>query len=350
MSVESRRIGIIRELLGRSSIPSLRPIHGVDAHDDCALVNLSDDIDLVVGSDFVRGAGFYLFKLGLLSWSDIGFYLVGANVSDLAAMGAQPLGIATVCRYTSDITDENFRDLMSGIVSACSEFGVPLVGGDTGSYETSVLSAAAFGTCRPGAALLRRGGRPGDRLFLSGDVGLAAAAIAYFLRAKPDGMSLSSDEEEILLKRWRRVKPALNQGRLLTARGLSRCGIDTSDGLKAACRQLAEASRVDIVVEAGSVPVHQLVRTVAQFLKVDPLALAVGDSVDFRLLFSSSASVQSEFEANGWELYQIGEMTESVGTPTVRCRSEGTLSEMPGFEWAQSDDLTIDLLRGRSTL
>lgn len=357
MSTERRRIDSIVRLATMHPAVSGADTHatvGLEALDDCAVVPISPEIDLIVGTDFVRGEGFHLFSLGLLSRFDIGYYLVGANASDLAAMGATPLGLVSVVRYQDNLSDADFEQIMSGIIDACGEFKLPLLGGDTGSYETSVLSATALGLCAHGRALLRSRGRPGDRLFLTGDVGVAGAAIAYFLRAKPAGCNLGSELEGRLIDRWKRVDPALSRGQLLVSERLSTCAIDTSDGLKASCKQIAKASGVDVIVNATSIPIHADVIQVAQFLKVDPVALALGDSVDFRLLFSTPLELiprlQKMFSDQGWPLFDVGyfrEAADLLNPVALLQQSDNTLSEMPGVEWAQSAQLAIDELRGK---
>jgi thiamine-monophosphate kinase len=326
---------------------------GLEALDDCAVIPISSETDLVVGSDFVRGAGFHLFQKGVLSWQDVGYYLIGANASDLAAMGAAPLGVLVVLRYTSKNTDDDFRNIMEGVAMACSKFGLPLLGGDSGGYDISVLSAAAFGTCPHGKALLRSQGRAGDVLFVTGAVGLAGASLAYFTRAREEGIRFQSESEEQLANAWRRIEPALGQGKLLVDQNLSRCAIDTSDGLKASCRQLAEASKLDAILFPERIPIHPLVQEVAEALRVNPLALAVGDSVDFRLVFSSPrtsvARLQEEFQSHGWGLFEIGYLADPQASPTVYLKTEDGLKQVPGVEWAQSETLSIDQLRGKTS-
>ena len=355
MSTEVRRIQSILNLLNQFPAKSgsgLEASVGIPALDDCAVIPFPNDLDLIVGTDFVRGEGFHLFKRKILDWKDIGYYLIGANASDLAAMGASPVGVVVVLRYTSQMTDEDYAQIMEGVLAACSDFEMPLLGGDSGGYECSVLSAAAFGTCPHGKALLRSGGRAGDILMLTGDIGSAGAALAYFTRGREEGVSLPISVEVELTNSWRRVKPALKVGRLLVENSLSRCAIDTSDGLKASCRQVAEASNVDAILYPESLPISSLAHDVARKLRVDPLAFAVGDSVDFRLVFStppeSVATVRSEFAIRGWQLFEIGHLAQPQSSPTVYLRTEQGLVPVPGVEWAQSETLSVDQLRAQT--
>lgn len=356
MTTERQRIDMILAAVtkhGRVLPPTGNLSTDLFALDDCAVISLGSAGDLVIGSDFVRGAGFYLFKLGILSWFDIGYYLVGANVSDLAAMGATPLGIVTVVRYTSGMSDSEFQAVAEGIAAACHDTATPLLGGDTGSYESSVLSAAAIGLCPPDRALRRSGGQPGDVVCLTGTIGIAGAALAYFTRAREVGHRLSESEEEMLASAWRRVQPAVRQGQLLSERSLATCAIDTSDGLRASCRQLAEASDVDVVVSPPAVPVPDVVTKVARFLGVDPFAFALSDSVDFRVLFAVGAARVGEtetlFRQHGFPLYQIGHLEpRSADKGRALCQRDGGVEALPGVEWAQGSALSIDTLRRTS--
>jgi thiamine-monophosphate kinase len=356
MSTETRRIESILRLLKQFPARSgcgLDASAGLEALDDCAVVPLNPTSDLVIGTDFVRGEGFYLFRKGILTWKDVGYYLIGANASDLAAMGACPLGVVVVLRYTSQMTDKDYEEIMAGVLSACSDFELPLLGGDSGGYESSVLSAAAFGICPHDQALLRSRGEEGDLLMVTGDVGTAGAALSYFTRGKEEGMVLSTEIEAQLANAWRKVKPALKIGQLLVEKRYAKCAIDTSDGLKASCRQIAEASNLDAILHADAIPISQLARQVATGLRVDPLAFAVGDSVDFRLVFSCHPSIadelRREFAERNWSLHEIGYLARPQSAPTVYLKTAEGLRPVPGIEWAQSETLSVDQLRAQDS-
>ncbi|MBT9156761.1 MAG: Thiamine-monophosphate kinase [Firmicutes bacterium] len=92
------------------------------ADDDCVVIDLPGAFSLVVGTDFVRGTGFRLFHKGKMSLNDVGYYLVAANASDLAAMGAVPLGFLDVFRYSKEMTLQDVQTVLAGISEACAEF------------------------------------------------------------------------------------------------------------------------------------------------------------------------------------------------------------------------------------
>ena len=182
-------------IVGPESEPLARLVIGGDRKDDCAAYEVYRPVTIVVGTDYVRGPKFALYELGLLSNFDIGYYVVAANVSDIAAMGATPLGVLTVVRYPNDLDDESFEQIMAGIHQAVADFGTLNVGGDIGQAERIILSATAFGLCEQGKVLSRSGSRPGDLLCVTGPCGVLGAAVAYFPNREERGWKLSADTE-----------------------------------------------------------------------------------------------------------------------------------------------------------
>lgn len=339
VSTEARRLEIILDAVRRCPAAAAAAIDasvGLEALDDCAVIPMAGGVDLIIGTDFIRGEGFNLFKKGILSRRDIGYYLVGANASDLAAMGAAPLGIVVAYRYDESLTDDAYREVVEGIAAACSDFGMPLLGGDSGSYEANVLSATAFGICPAGKTLLRCNGKPGDRLFLTGTVGTAAAALAYFNRCARG--CVSQDIEDELLQSWQRIRPALDQGRYLVEASLSTCGIDTSDGLHNSCKIIAAASGCDLILDSANIPISQAVKEVAKLLRMDTLSLALALSVDFRLLFTAAPDrrdrVIDGFRTRQWSVHEIGELVEPDTEPQMLLRTNGGLGTAQSATWS----------------
>jgi thiamine-monophosphate kinase len=145
--------------------------------------------------------------------------------------------------------------------------------------------------------------------------------------------------EENLLLSWRRVQPALEQGRLLVENRLACCGIDTSDGLKIACEQIAEASKVNVIVDADKVPISPLAKEVAELSSRDPMEVAFGDSVDFRLVFSAPESksqrIKDIFREKSLALFEIGRLDKVSAKPAAYLRVNEGLHPLPGTGWTQ---------------
>jgi thiamine-monophosphate kinase len=166
------------------------------------------------------------FRLDWISWRDLGFRAAAVNLSDLAASGAEPLGLVVTFGAPGATRTEDVIALYEGI----GEPGVPVVGGDTTQAPVVMLSVTALGRSErvPG----RSGARPGDRLVVTGPLGAAGAAF----------------------REGRYVRPPLrlDEGRRLAAS--ARALLDLSDGLERDAAHLARRSGVKAVIELERVP------------------------------------------------------------------------------------------------
>ncbi|MGM1064611.1 thiamine-phosphate kinase [Saccharothrix sp. Mg75] len=313
-------------------------IAGADAQDDCAIFRFSGEHDLVVGSDYVRGPKFRLYEMGYLDEYDLGYYLASANISDIAAMGAHPIGLLSVVRYPPDMTDSVFGRVLEGIRDACALSGCQNVGGDVGGAERLILSASALGVCPSGGSLLRSGGKPGDVVCLTAPTGLAGAAMAYLRAGVPDS-AIDSDHLAGMLANWKRPTPRVEEGLALSGSGVVTSCQDTSDGLKATLEAIAEAAGVGITVHQRDLPVPDAVNAVAAHLGLDPLTLSMGDSVDFELVFTVPAE-HVDALSDQLRFHRIGVVTEDRDVALVR--TDGTRTSLPGRAWRHSPNESGD--------
>ncbi|MDI5977620.1 thiamine-phosphate kinase [Amycolatopsis magusensis] len=304
-------------------------VAGVDAQDDCAVYRFHGDHELVVGSDYVRGPKFRLYEMGYLDEYDLGYYLVAANLSDIAAMGAKPIGVLSVVRYPPEMTDVVFRRVLEGIRDACAASGCLNVGGDIGGAERLILSASALGVCPSGGALFRTGAKPGDAICLTAPTGFAGAAMAYLRAADPDP-GIEEEHLGTMLDYWRRPEARIDSGMALSASGVVTSCQDTSDGLKAALEGVAQAGSVGVEVREEALPVPGAVSAVAAHLDLDPLAVVLGDSVDFELVFTAPADQLAALSGD-LDFHRVGVVTER--RDVVLVRPDGTRGALPGKAW-----------------
>jgi thiamine-monophosphate kinase len=352
VSGEHVRLEFIKEVFGQNS-PSNNDnpvLLSAKAGDDAAIIQLSGKEALVVSSDFVRGPHFYLAELGYLNWFDLGYYLVVANLSDLAAMGALPIALTTIIRYSKEMTDEEFVELLRGVKSAADEYGTSIVGGDIGGYVDAVLAATALGVINPSKALLRNGVNGGDLLCVTGVIGLPITAVLYFKDWKERGLLLIEKEEEELLRSWRRPTPRIQEGRVLSEIGASACQ-DISDGLRATIDQISRASGKYFMIDADALPIHNTTKKLAEFAKADPIQIAMSASVDFELVFTATEEkverLRAEFDRLGTPLSVIGRV--SGGRSNCLIDAERRVTKLPGVPWDQqtSDYLNEAINGGR---
>jgi len=353
VSDEMARLEMLRQILrGGESNRNPRVLLSTEDFDDAALIRTNGEC-WAIASDFVRGSGFYLFQLGLLTYFDIGYYLIVANVSDIAAMGAKPFAALSVIRYSKRMGDEDFLEVVRGMKAAADVYDIEIVGGDTGGYSEDVFAATAIGTVNPERALLRRNARIGDVVCVTGTIGLPITALTYFKALKPTGFTLDSAAEERLLESWKRPVAHVREGQLLSEHGLANAAQDISDGLKATIEQMSSVTHKGFTIHADRLPIHDITKRVAGFAGVDPVQIAVSASVDFELLFTvpeaKLAKCSEILIENGLQCIPIGEVN-SEGT-NVLVGPKGERSEIPGLAWKQQEgDYLNTIIRSKPNL
>jgi thiamine-monophosphate kinase len=251
--------------------------------DDAALVELPTGHELVVTKDALVADIHFLRDdpPGLVAGK-----LLRVNLSDLAAMGAEPLGYLTALARSPDIDDAWLRRFTSGLMVDQQRFGCHLLGGDTVSTPGPLtMSLTMLGTVPKGRALLRSGARAGDEIWVSGTLGDAALGLRV-LR----GLAVAEEEAMALIDRYHTPRPRLALGRAL--RGLATAAIDVSDGLAADLGHVLEASGVGATLEATLLPLSPVARGIPG---ARVAALTGGD--DYELLFTAPASRRGEVEA-----------------------------------------------------
>jgi thiamine-monophosphate kinase len=308
---------------------------GVEGMDDAALIRISDRELLAVASDFVRGSGFTLFRLGYLSYFDVGYYLIIANISDIAAMGARPIAATTIVRYTNKLTDGDFLQILGGIQTAANLYNIEIIGGDIGSYTADVFSETVMGIVKSDEVLLRQNVKDKDVLCVTGSIGLPITALIYFQEARHRGLHFSTEIEELLLDSWRRPRAKVKEGLLLSERSIAHGCQDISDGLKATIDQMSKASGKTFTLEAERLPINRATYRVAEFLQVDPIHLALSASVDFELLFTMAETdlerATKLFKEHGCFFHPIGIVNQERENLLLE---EGKKKRpLPGFAW-----------------
>jgi thiamine-monophosphate kinase len=271
---ELGEFGLIARLTGGLE---LGPGVEVGVGDDAAVLEPSHGHKLVVTTDvLVEGLD---FTAALSEPEDWGWKAVAANLSDLAAMGAEARWLVLALTVPGPTPVATLERVYAGVGEACRAFGVALVGGDVSAGPVLSLAVTALGEAeRP---VLRSGARPGDRLCVTGPLGAAAAGLGLLQRDDRAAGDLLGRFPG-LAAAHRRPIPALAMGLALARAGASAM-IDVSDGLAGDALHLAEASGVGVEVHDATVPLAPGVAEAAALLGLDPLELALGGGEDFVL-------------------------------------------------------------------
>lgn len=209
----------------------------------------------------------------------IGHRALAVNLSDLAAMGADPAWF--LLAMTLPAADEVFlEEFVRGLLQLAAEHGVALVGGDTTAGPLAV-SVQALGFVAPGEALQRAGARAGDLLYVSGTPGDAAAGLRLAM-GEAAAPALDESQRRWLLDRFHFPAPRVALGREL--RGIASACIDVSDGLADDAGKLAAASGSAVVLELERLPLSAALLAQAGTAGATHLALTGGD--DYELCFT----------------------------------------------------------------
>ncbi len=250
------------------------------------------------------------------------------NLSDLAAMGAEPLWFTLGLTLTE--ADSDWLEAFSRGLFACAEhYGCRLVGGDTTRGPLSI-TIQVQGAVEPGAALLRSAAEAGDRIFVTGTLGDGAAALAVIQGRAAVGESNAGYFRDCFY----RPRPRLAEAAYL--RGLAHSALDVSDGLLAdlghICRQSGLGARLQLEQLPLSDPLRELCADDTDQTRALAWALAGGD--DYQLCFTLPEAALDELQtlivAGKLEATEIGVMTAEAG---IDCRLHGApyLPEQAGY-------------------
>ncbi len=280
--------------------------------DDAAVLDIPEGEQLVVTVDtLVAGVHFPHNALP----SDIAHRCLRINLSDIAAMGAQP-GWFTLALTLPDPNEGWLRQFSQALSDDAELFNCALVGGDTTAGPLSI-TIQLFGTVPKGKALTRSGAQAGDAVYVTGSLGEAAAALSLF--GIGDQVVIDHEaERETLLQRFYRPEPRLPDG--LKLRDLASAALDISDGLLADLGHIAKASHLGAEIQLEQLPVKSWLKALAEPERITEWVLSGGD--DYELCFTvpqeNCAAVDALIEQGELSAVCIGQMTNEPG---VRCFS-----------------------------
>jgi thiamine-monophosphate kinase len=225
------------------------------------------------------------FRRAFLSWRDVGWRSFMAAASDIAAMGAAPWCALSALVLPDDVADAALEQMVRGQGEAAAAIHAPVVGGNLSrgpAQGTLSITTTLLGTCE--RAVLRRGARPGDKLWIVGHVGLAAAGLRTLERRVDSEGPLAA-----AVAAWRAPQALIAEGRAMAA--VAHAAVDVSDGLARDAGHLAEASGVCIALQEASLLEDDALVAAAVALGESALDLALGGGEDYALLASSSVTI-----------------------------------------------------------
>jgi thiamine-monophosphate kinase len=356
---EKALIGQIRRMAGsvrkKHADKSARPTPSILAGigDDCAVLRLPAGCDLLVTTDFtLEGTHFRR------DWHPpevVGHRSLVRGLSDIAAMGGEPIAAFLSLALPRNLPQTWVERFMRGLLRLAKKFSITLAGGDTSESPDGILAdIIVVGTAPKGKAVLRSGARPGDRIFVSGELGGSAAALVqlwatHAARRHPERSRSSGgarDLARIGTAAHARMSPSLSGnlnprdypghfypeprvklGRILREKRLATAMIDLSDGLSTDLAHICEESGVGAEIESALIPRAYVGKPRRE---VD-LDLALDGGEDYELLFTAPPGKRVPSQIARVPLTCIGRITRSrkVSLRTA----EGTRSELAPHGW-----------------
>lgn len=288
----------------RQRLPA-HPLLRIGPGDDAAVLAATGERGIVVTTDLLTDG--VHFNLASTDPRRVGHKALGVNLSDLAAMAAEPVAVViSLALPRSRECLELAKELYEGLLPLAEQFRVGIAGGDTNTWEGPlVISVTALGKTTSRGPLLRSGAKAGDRLLVTGQLGGS------------------------LLGRHLDCEPRVREALLLHERYDLHAGMDISDGLALDLSRMCEASGVGAIVDVDHVPISAAAEELAgRDQKASALKHALGDGEDFELLLAVSPDVAAQIvhdQPIECGISDVGEFTAELG---LRQRGSGRVSPL----------------------
>jgi len=254
--------------------------------DDCAILRVRSGFELLVTTDLCIED--VHFRREWHPPQSVGHRCLARGLSDMAAMGGEPLSCFLSLGLPSGLSQSWVDGFLQGLHDLAQRFKVQLSGGDISSAQQITADIVVVGQAPAGKALLRSRARPGDRIYVTGDLGGSAAVLRQLYQGKKVKSAKSS--------RHFYPAPRVEVGGWLRQKGLAKSMIDLSDGLSVDLAHICEESRVSAIIYEDRVPVA----------KGAGLSLALHGGEDYELLFTAPAKAKLPNGIGGIKVTEIG--------------------------------------------
>jgi len=290
---EKQLIARIRRAAKRSG-----SLSGVGIGDDCAVLRIPAGHEALITTDFsLEGVH---FRREWHPAESVGHRCLTRGLSDIAAMGGQPIAAFLSLALPRNLPQKWVDGFVRGVLALASKFTVPLAGGDTAESAGGVLAdIVVLGSVPQGKAVLRSGARPGDKIYVSGELGGSAATLRRMMENPKRKLNPPDFPCHFF------PEPRLALGRRLREKGLASAMIDLSDGLSTDLGHICDESGVGAEVQAEAIPLAAIGKPSLQV----NLASALHGGEDYELLFTAPRGKRIPSQIAGLPITQIGSIT-----------------------------------------
>ena len=289
MSSDDDKLSAEERLIARYFAPLATPRGALGLGDDAAFIKPPSGCELVLTADAIIG-GVHFFSQDAAR--DVAKKALRVNLSDLAAKGAKPLGYLLTLALPKETGEDWLAGFAQGLREDAEAFSCPLFGGDTVRTPGPItISVAMVGSVPEGTMVRRAAAKPGDRVFVSGNIG--DAALGLVLR-KGESWKLSDAQREHLSSRY--LLPQPRNALAEAVRTHASAAMDVSDGFAGDFAKLCRASKVAAEIAAARVPLSDAAQAaIAAEPAMLEVALTGGD--DFEIVCTVPAAKADSFRA-----------------------------------------------------
>lgn len=238
----------------------------------------------------------------IMTPEQVGFKAVTMNVSDVAAMGAKPVGFLFSLGLPEGLDEDYLEGIARGIGKALDYYEIPVLSADTNEADDLIIDGIALG--RTKRLLTRSGAKPGDLVCVTGDIGRAFAGYLVWRY----GLEVPESTRKALYEKFLEPRARVREGIALSKFGNS--AIDISDGLSKELHLLAKMSGVRIEISSERLPVREEVQEVAEILREKPFEIALSSGEEFELVFTVPSERVFELD---FEFTVIGRVERGFG-------------------------------------
>ncbi len=312
--------GLIDRITRNFSIHNPESVKGIG--DDAAVIDTNADTYTLISTDMLL-EGIH-FDLSYMPLQHLGYKAVAVNVSDIAAMYGIPKQITISLALSNRFSVESVEGLYEGILAACEEYNVDLVGGDTTASRSGlVISVSVLGITEKNKIAYRNTAQPNDIVCVSGDLGGAYMGLQILEREKQAFLQSPDMQPELEGKEYilqRQLRPIARMDIIHELRELNivpTSMIDISDGLASDMLHICRQSGVGVALFEEHLPIDAQTYDTAVEMHLDPSTCALNGGEDYELLFTIR---QEDFEKvkNHADIFFIGYIHEAAkGTDLV---------------------------------
>ena len=292
--------------------------------DDAAAWQIISGVTLSTTDTVVEGVH---FTQQTIPWRDLGWKVMVANLSDIAAMGGTPLYALVTLGLPKDTPLAAMDDLYRGMIKACQEYGTSIAGGDVVGSPTTFVSVTMNGA-HTSTPLLRSQARVGDLIAVTGHLGSSQGGLELMTRGCSPG-KVDEAAAEYLRQAHRRPRPRLKEGHILVEQAV-RAAMDISDGLVDDLAKMMEASSLAARLEAWRVPIHPLL---ASTFPDAALTMALSGGEEYQLLYTAPSPVMEETLSLIPESTVVGHVVEGPPGNVIVLDQKGVEIPLPHGGW-----------------